>query len=810
MIMIWLPRGSIMNERIQRLKKRLEMDRYPICIEKARLIMESYKDTEGEPTIIRRAKATTHYLDNKTIYIEDDELIIGNVASRPMGLEAGSLGPTWPEDDIESLRRGGLDLSGEDEAILRSMDDYWKGKGRTLDERQGAFYDDERLWPFIKSGILCPPWNKKDEGRGTGAAGVGWGLGLGMSLILVDYEKVLKEGLDRNISEAEEELRNVRYMDADAIKKAEFLKSVIISLSAIVRIANRFGDLAMKMASEEKEPNRKLELERIGEICHHIPANPARDFYEAMQSFWFIWIMIAQGTTPGGRFDQFMYPFYRKDRENGCLTDNDVLELLECLRIKVMQYNFVGGGKLQREKWSGMARWHNWVIGGVTPEGKDATNELSYLILDAARDCQTPHHTITVRVHEDTPEPLMLKALEVVKTGIGMPAFIGDKSYIDYLIGQGVPLEDARDYALAGCLDVNIPGKSRINAFGMFIVPRVLEIAMNNGFDPGLGIQLGPKTGEFESFETFNEFMNAFKEQLKYFMGLTVEEHNILLKAQTELFPDAVHSALMVDAIRTGRDALDRTLPFENGSALNLVGMINVADSLAAIKKLVFDEETVTLKELKAALDADWQGEGHEEIRKMCLKAPKYGNGDGYVDNIARELYQFWADTTVTFPTAWGGTTKPTAISITAHAPGGALTGATPDGRFSGETLADGTISAAQGKDTQGPTALLRSAMTIDQIPFQATLLNMKLHPSVLKSEEDMHKLSMLIRTYFSNGGKHIQFNVVNKEMLLESQKQPEKHKDLIVRVAGYSAYFVTLDKSVQDEIICRTEYTAM
>ena len=404
----------------------------------------------------------------------------------------------------------------------------------------------------------------------------------------------------------------------------------------------------------------------------------------------------------------------------------------------------------------------------------------------------------------------MLKAIEVLKTGIGMPAFIGDKSYIGYLLGEGVPIEDARNYALAGCLDVNIPGKSRINAFGMFIVPRVFEITMNNGFDPRLGTQLGPKTGEFDCFETFDDLMSAFKEQLKYFMGLTVEEHNILLMAQAELFPDAVHSALMVDAVKAGRDVLDRTLPFENGSALNLVGMINVADSLAAVKKLVFDEKKVTKKELKAALDANWQGDEYEKIRKACLKAPKYGNGDAFVDNIAKELYKFWADTAITFPTAWGGTTKPTGISITAHAPGGALTGATPDGRFAGETFADGTISPAQGRDSHGPTALLRSAMTIDQVPFQATLLNMKFHPTALKTEEDMRKLSMLIRTYFSQGGKHVQFNVVNKEMLLEGQRQPEKHKDLIVRVAGYSAYFVTLGKPVQDEIICRTEYSVV
>lgn len=796
-----------MNERVQRLKAKLQVERYPICVEKARLVMESYRQTEGLPQVVRRTNATAHYLDHKTIFIEDDELIVGNIASKPMGLEAGSLGPTWPEEDMEELRQAGLDISQEDEALLRSMDDYWRGKGRTLDERQGQFYDDERLWPFIQSGILCPPWEKKDEGRGTGAAGVGWGLGLGLSLIVVDYAKVLNEGLNSIIEDAEEELRNLRFTSADAVKKADFLKSVIIANRAIARIANRFADLAAEKALAEADSTRKEELQRIAETCRWVPGNPARTFYEAMQSFWFIWVMIASGTTPGGRFDQFVYPFYQRDKEQGRITDDEVLELLECLRIKVMQLNFVGGGKLQRQKWAGMARWHNWVIGGLTPDGEDATNELSYLILEAARDCQTPHHTITVRVHEGTPDALMLKALEVVKTGIGMPAFVGDKSYIEYLVSHGVPLREARDYALAGCLDVNIPGKSRINAFGMFIAPLVFEVTMNNGVEPRTGRQLGPKSGDFENFETFDDFMGAFKEQLGYFMGLAAEEHNILLQAQSELFPDAVHSALMVDAIEVGRDALDRTLPFENGSALNVVGMINVADSMAAVKKLVFDEKKISKRQLKAALQANWQGDGYEEIRKMCLAAPKYGNGDRYVDSIAAELYQFWADTSVTFPTIWGGTTKPTGISITAHAPGGALTGATPDGRYAAETLADGTMSPAQGKDTHGPTALLRSAMTIDQVPFQATLLNMKFHPSALKSTEDLRKLSVLIKTYFTLGGKHVQFNVVHKDTLLDAQQHPERHRDLIIRVAGYSTYFVSLDKAVQDEIIARTEH---
>ncbi len=796
-----------MTPRVARLKERLRVDRYEVCTEKARLIVDSYRQTEGEPQIVRRAKATAHYLDRKTIYIEDDELIVGNVACRPMGLEAGSMGPTWPEEDLENLRQGTLSISEDDVAVLRSLDSYWKEKGRTLDERQGQFYDDERMWPFIQSGILCPPWQNRIEGRGTGSAGVGWGLGLGLCLIVPDYAKVLNQGLARLIADAELELKQLRFTDLDAIKKADFLRSVIISLTAIIRIAGRFADLAAEMALSEENPARVKELEAIAEVCRRVPAQPARTFHEAMQSFWFIWLMVAGGTTPGGRFDQFMYPFYRKDRAEGRITDDQVLELLEILRIKVMQLNFVGGGKAQREKWAGMARWNNWVIGGLTPDGEDATNELSFLILEAAKECRTPHHTITVRVHAGTPDALMLKALEVVRTGIGLPAFVGDRSYIEYLVSQGVPLREARDYALAGCIDVNLPGKSRINAFGMFVVPRVLEIAINDGVDPRTGRQLGPKTGEFESFGTFDDFVKAFRTQLTHFMALAVEEHNILLQAQRELFPDAVHSVLMDDALTVGRDALDRVLPFENGSALNPVGMINVADSLAAVKKLVYEDKKVTPAELKAALAGNWQGNGFTELHRLFLSAPKYGSADPYVDSLAAGLYRFWADTAATFPSVWGGNVKPTAISITAHAPGGAMTGATPDGRRAGETLADGSMSPAQARDTRGPTGVIRSALAIDQSRYQATLLNMKFHPSALATEADRRKLSHLIRTYLTGGGKHIQFNVVDRQTLLDAQQHPEQHRDLVIRVAGYSTYFVHLTRPVQDEIIRRTEY---
>ncbi len=793
------------KDRIERLRARLFVDEYPLCIEKIRLLTDSLRQTEGEPQILRRAKALANVLDNIPIFIEEDELIVGNAASKPMGVEFDCDVAIWPQDEIDALKHEGFTALEKDEAELRELNDYWRHSN--LVARAGDLYDDERLWPFVQSGVVLPPWKSREGGSGGGYAQGGMGLGPGFLLCGYDFAKVLNSGLGTIIEEAEAELAATRYVAADSIGKAYFLRSVILAHKAVVRFARRFADLAEGMATKEEDQRRKGELERIAATCRWVPAGPARDFYEAMQSFWFMFLVTnPQTTAAAGRFDQYMYPFYRMGQDEGSITDDQALELLECLRIKDMQLNRTSG-RLLRQKNAGLAKWHNWTIGGVTPEGEDATNELTYLILQAALGCPTPHHTITLRVHEGTPEDLMIKALEVVKTGIGMPAFVGDESYIDFLLSHGVPLREARDYVMTGCLDVNMVGRSRIGPYGMFIVPLVLDIFMHNGVDPNTGQRVGLETGDLEDFSSFEELMAAFKRQLAYFMGLAAERNNVELAVSRDLFPDPVRSSLMVDAIEVGKDLYDRTMPFENGAVLNLVGMINVADSMAAVKKLVFEEKKVSMSELKAALAANWQGRGYDELRKAFLVAPKYGNDDDYVDSIARELYQFWADVAGTLDTRLGGKHMPAAISITSQAPGGALTGATPDGRYAGECLADGTMSAMRGRDTHGHTALIKSAAKIDQVPYQSTLMNMKFHPSALRSTPDLKKLSSLIKTYFSLGGKHVQFNVVSRDTLVEAQSHPEEYRDLVVRVAGYSAYFVQLTKAVQDEIIERTEH---
>jgi pyruvate formate-lyase/glycerol dehydratase family glycyl radical enzyme len=791
------------NRRIEKLKEAVVPTNYPLCTEMATLMTESYKQSEDEPNVLRVAKAHANILDKITIFIEDGELIVGNAASKPMGVEIRLTNAGWPKEQLKAVREEGYGISEKEEAEIQSQNDYWKTKRRKY--RTLQLYDDDRLWPFMQSGWMITRWKSREEASELGFASSGFEFYHVRDTHSSPYWRVLNKGLNSFIEDAEKELKNINFNNPGSLEKVYFLQAAIISHKAVIRFANRFAVLAAKMALKEVDPIRKKELERIAKTCQWVPANPARNFYEAIQSLWFIFLMVVGHVTPFGRFDQYMYPFYKKDIEEGRITDEEVLELLQCLRIKDMQINEVSGSTGTREKRAGHAKWHNMVIGGQTADGKDATNELTYLVLEAAKRCQTPHHTITVRVHEGTPEALMLKALDLVKTGIGIPAFVGDKSYIEYLLSKDVPMRLARDYHLIGCLDADVP-EGRATLYGLVANTVAWNFLFHNGFDPNTGKQVGPKTGDLESFKIFDDMMKAFKTQYAHFMALEAETRNLEWQMVHDQYPSAFITSLFSDGMKVGKSLLDRPLPFKMGNTMSPVGMINMADSLAAVKKLVFEEKKVTMKELKAALEANWQG--YEEIRKMCLAAPKYGNDNDYVDSIAKDLYQFYADTASTLDGPREGEKYcPAAISITTHWPAGKLTEATPDGRYAGEILADGSTSPAQGKDTRGPTAVIKSASKIDQMPFQSTLLNMKFHPSALKTTEDMRKLSVLIKTYFSMNGKHIQFNVVGKETLLEAQKYPEKHHDLVVRVAGYSAYFVQLTKPIQDEIIGRAEF---
>jgi pyruvate formate-lyase/glycerol dehydratase family glycyl radical enzyme len=794
--------GERAQKRLEKLLKKIHVERYPLCIERARLITQSWEQTKDAPMILRLAKAFAHVVKNMTIFIEDGELIVGNGASRPMGLEIELFMGPFFEEELKALEREGfIEVNEGDWPEIRELASYWKDK--TLQYRIGQLLDDKRLWPFAQTGVLLPPFKSKEEGIG-GVAHAGIGMGVNRWIGAVNFDKVLNYGLNHLIGEAEEELDRIRFAGTmDTVKKAYFLQAVIISLKAVIQLANRFADLATEIALKEADQVRKAELLRIAETCRWVPANPARSFYEALQSFWLIFLVVQQSTASVGRFDQYMYPFYKKDIEEGRISEAEVLELLQLLRIKDMHLINTPLRGAKRQQYTGFAKWHNFTIGGVTPDGQDASNRLTYLILEAARRTRTPHHTVTLRVHEGTPKELMIKALQLVKTGVGMPAFIGDKSYTEWLLSRGVPLELARDYVVAGCIEVSLPGHSRQPKCTFFVPPKVLEIFLNNGVDPRTGLEVGPFKENLENFETFDDFVSAFKEYLAHFIHLSAELINVDTACSID-YASPIDSALMADAIKEGKNLMERRMLYENGGAISLCGMINVVDSLAAIKKLVFEEKKITLVQLKEALRANW--EGYDELRKLCLAVPKYGNDDDYVDSIATDLYGFYAEMVPMARTIYGEKFIPVAISITSQWAGGTITGATPDGRYAGEVLADGGASPMRGRDISGPTAIIKSASKIDQVRFQSVLMNMKFHPSALGDTEDLNKLATLIKTYFSLGGKHVQFNVVGRDMLVKAQKQPENYHDLVVRVAGFSAYFVQLSKQVQDEIIARTE----
>ena len=799
-----------MNDRIKRMKDSLRVNKYPLCVELFRLANESLDQTNGEPMILRRSKLHAHILDNITIFIEPDDLLCGSGASKPFGLEMQYEYGVWTKDEVESLKSEIYTITPEDEEELYKLNDRFanNASNSNLVEAMGkSLGENDRLWPFMKSGAILPPWKDKKGGSGGGFAMSGYGLGPGFSLVCVDYATVLNKGAKGIIAEAKQCIEDLRYDIPDAVDKRNFWEGVIIVFEAWVRFANRYADLCEKMAAEEKDEKRKTELLEMGRICRKVPYEPAETFREAMQSFWFTFLMVCPSpTSTAGRFDQYMYPFYRHDIDAGLITDEEVLELLEILRIKNMKINRVSG-KANRAKNAGMAKWYNWTIGGQKADGSDATNELSYLLLEAAKDTHLPHHTVTVRVHEGTPDKLMLKAMECVQSGLGMPAFLGDESYINFFSNQSetnrVPVEVARDYCATGCVDGNIQAVSRTQVACFFIIPHAMDIAMHNGYCRYTKEDFALKVGDVREMKTFEEFKEAVFKEIRYLMSMANERINVEMIAERDLFPDVFRSALMKDGVKCGQDMFTRRFDFENGAVLGAVGGVNTGNALYAIKLLVYDQKKYTMAQLLEALDADWVG--YEEMQRDFKNAPKYGNAIKEVDDMVAEVYKLHADTCLSLKCVYGDYLKPNAISISAHQPGGAITGATADGRKSGEILADASLSPDHGQDTHGPLAVFRSAMEVDQDPYQGTLMNMKFHPSNLKTQSDLIKLGSMVKTYLTHGGKHIQFNVVDREEMLDAKVHPENHPELVVRVAGYSTYFTRLPESVQNEVIDRT-----
>jgi pyruvate formate-lyase/glycerol dehydratase family glycyl radical enzyme len=786
--------------------------KFPLCFEKARLITESYKQTEGEPAIIRYAKAHANVLKNIRIIIDKDELFVGEGASRPWGAEIDPFLGVWKEDAIRgAVEEGIISMDDADWPIMRELGHYWST--RCSEYAQSKLFD-ERFLNYLKVGITLPPMKNRDEFRGA-YAGSGLCLSFNFTDCYTDFARWMK-GLNPIIEEIEEEFRHLRFFSLEAVNKKLFLTASLIVLKAIIRFAERYAEEAERMAASETDAACRKNLERIAAACRRVPANSPDNFFQAMQSLWFNQIISTPSSTHNfGRFDQYMHPFYKKDRVEGKITDEEVLDLLCELRIKCMRPENIKLSAAKRSQHSGFAKWRNMTIGGVTADGKDASNELTWLVLEAANRVRTPHHTITLRVHDETPDDLMLKALEVVKTGIGMPALALDNSFIDYMTSGGIPLNEARDYQLAGCVDPAIPGKQSFLAGLFFVVPKVLEIFLNNGIDPRTGLDVGPDRPDVETFKNFNDFYDGFKDYLKHFIGIW-HEHGFLVSGRSgdvygyNDIVEMVETLLMQDGVRMGKalSSRDPIPPYDFRAVMIPVGAINTADSLAAIKQLVFETKGITLKELKQALSANW--EGYDDIRRLCLRSPKYGNDNDYADSIAADLYNFLLEEESNYHSSGRPVNAKVrgigGASISSMFAGGSIIGATPDGRYAGTTLSDGTVSPAQGMDTKGPTAMLRSAAKINQAACSSALLNIKLHPSFIGGSEGLRKLGVLIKTYGDMGGKWVQLNVVGNKELLDAQQHPENHRDLIVRVAGYSAYFTDLGRGVQDDIIRRME----
>lgn len=804
--------GADLSARIKHMLKSLKSaqeSRVPISITKALLVTESFRRTEGEPTVIRCAKALEHVLKHIPVFIEPTDLIAGNYSSVPGAVELSCLWAGWEDSELDALNRNGFAVNDEDRTGILAMNEFWRA--RSLTARMAQLYDEGRLWPYAQLGVVLPAFRSKEEGWGPGGMiGVGWGIHHEISQIIgvFQFDKVLRVGLRGLITEAESELRETRLFTAEAVEKVDLLKAVIIALRAIVGYAHRLAICADQGAASEQNSARRGELQGMAAALRQVPVNPARTFREALQSLWVMILMVLpSGVLSFGRLDQLLYPFYQRDRESGLLAESEALELLQWLRIKDSRV-IITAGQTHRSKYGGLAKWHNCVVGGQSPDGADATNDLTYLILRAALECPAPHPTLTLRVHDGTPERLLDAALEVIASGLGMPAFLADNSCIDFLTGEGVPLEEARDYAVAGCLGINLPGKSRTVAWPMFTAPLVFEFALYGGVDPRSGKQVGPLTPDLVSCSTYEQFRDAVYAQLGHFAELQAEFNNVTMRAYAERFPQTVESAISDGLLQSGKNILSGPLPFENGSALNPIGLINVADSLTAVRKLVFDDRCVSAADLVAALRNNWGGKEGERIRKLALSAPKYGNDDDYADEAAVGLFDFWAWKAAQLSTVYGGKFKAASITIgTAVWPGGTQTGATPDGRLAGEILADESLSPMRGRDHRGVNAVLRSALKIRQSKWQALSLDLRFDPDVLRRRERRHEFIALVRDYFARGGKHIQFNAVKNEVLAAARSEPGRHQDLIVRIGGCSAFFVQLPEPVQAALMERTEF---
>ncbi|MBN1042012.1 glycyl radical protein [Clostridium botulinum] len=789
------------TKRVEKLKEEIFSATPYIEADRAIILTESFKETENEPIIIRKAKSLEKILNEIPIVIRDNELIVGSLTKNPRSCQVfPEFSNQWLVDEFDKFEKRTSDLfkiPEETKSKLKEVFKYWQGK--TVSELATSYMTNETKDAMNTKVFTVANYHFN-----------------GLGHISVDYPKVLEKGFLGIIKETENAIINADKSNPEYVKKKVFWDSIIISCKAAIKYANRYSELAKKLAGETLDINRKNELLKIAEICSKVPANPAETFYEACQSFWFVQAIISlesngHAISPA-RFDQYMYPYYKNDIDNKFATKEVNTEILHCLWVKFNDLTKVRD-ETTTKAFSGYSMFQNLIVGGQTPDGKDATNELSYMCLEATGSLKLPQPSLCVRIWSKTPDEFLIRTCELTRLGTGLPAFYNDEVVIPTLINQGLTIEDARDYAIVGCVEPQKPGKTDgwYDA-AFFNLAKILELSMNNGRLNGK--QVGPETGEFTSFKNIDDFINAYKKQIEYFVFHMVAADNCVDIAHAERAPLPFLSSMLDDCIGTGKSIQEGGGHYRFSGPLG-VGIANVGDSFMAIKKLIFDENKITLLKLKAAVDSNF-GENeddpikkaeYEDIKQLILnRVPKFGNDIDEVDEFTRDGALIYCKEVLKYTNQRGGKFIPGLYPVSNNVYLGSLVGATPDGRNAFKPLADG-VSPTRGADVNGPTAAANSVSKLEHFAAPSgTLFNQKFNPNSLQGDNGLKNLGSLIRSYFDRKGMHIQFNVIDKKVLLEAQKHPEQYRDLIVRVAGYSAQFICLDKGVQDDIIKRTE----
>lgn len=827
------------SERITRLVENLYAKMPEIESARAVLITESYRQTEQEPMIIRRAKAFQHILENIPIIIRDLELIVGSTTIAPRGCQTyPEFSYDWLEAEFDTVETRSADpfyIAEKTKAELKEANAYWAGK--TTSELATSYMEPETLLAIEHN--IFTPGNYFYNGVGH---------------VTVKYGEVLSIGFSGIKEKAQAELAKLSLADGDYQKKSRFLEAVMISCDAVITYARRYAKLALEEAEKCSDMTRRKELLQIAQNCANVPEKGASGFYEACQSFWFVQQLLqiessGHSISPG-RFDQYMYPYYKKDIDSGRITRGFAQELMDCIWVKLNDLNKCRDA-VSAEGFAGYSLFQNLIAGGQNEEGVDVTNDLSFMSIQASVHVFLPQPSLSVRVWNGTPHEFLIKAAELTRTGIGLPAYYNDEVIIPSLVSRGLTLEDARDYNIIGCVEPQKSGKTEgWHDAAFFNMCRPLELVFSSGVDKG--VQIGPKTGKVEDMKTFEEFYHAYKIQMDYAIKLLVNADNAIDMAHAERCPLPFLSSMVDDCMKKGKTVQ------EGGAVYNFTGpqgfgVANMADSLYAVKKLVYDEKKISMKELKEALATNY-GKGlssedvagitseiagsmkeagqavggreiaailktvvtaseapevkanGERILKLIEEVPKFGNDIPEVDAFARDVAYTYTKPLLDYKNPRGGMFQAGLYPVSANVPLGAQTGATPDGRLAHTPVADG-VSPSAGKDVNGPTAAANSVSRLDHyIASNGTLFNQKFHPSALSGRRGLENFVGLVRSYFDQKGSHMQFNVVSRETLLDAQKNPEQYKHLVVRVAGYSALFTTLSKSLQDDIIRRTE----